>query len=68
MFAKGVLKWCAPKSIFTCTDHIELGHKFGARINLFHNNKQKLPSDEVRKDAAVVSFKTRERLKDKTIF
>ena len=64
-----ILKLYAPKSIFTCTDHIELGHKFGARIivNLFYNNKQNRTSDEVRKDA-VVSFKTRQRLKDKTIF
>ena len=53
----------APKSILTCTIHIELGHKFDARIIL---NKQKLTSDEVRNDA-VVSFKTRQRLKDKTI-
>ena len=57
-----ILKLHAPKSILTCTDYIELGHKFDARIIV---NKQKLTSDEVCKDA-VVSFKTRQRLKDKT--
>ena len=62
--AEKILKLYAPKSILTCTDHIELGHKFDARIIVI---KQKLTSDEVRKDA-VVSFKTRQRLKDKTIY
>ena len=64
--AERILKLFAPKSIFTCCDHIELGRKFGARIivNIFYNNKQKLASDEVRKDA-VISFKKRQRCKDK---
>jgi hypothetical protein len=63
--AERILKLFAPKSIFTCCDHIELGHKFGARIivNVFYNNKQKLSSDEVRKDA-VISFKGKQRRKD----
>ena len=64
--AEKILKLYAPKSIFTCPDHIEWSHKFGARIivNLFYNNKQKLAADEVRKDA-VVTFKTRQRSMEK---
>ena len=60
--AEKILKLHAPKSILTCTNHSEFGHKFDARIIV---NKPKLIYNEVRKDA-VVSFKTRQRLKDKT--
>ena len=58
--AEKILKLYAPKSIFTCTDHIELGHKFGDRItvNIFYNNKQKVTSDEVREDVPLYHPKT----------
>ena len=39
-----ILKLYAPKSIFTCSNHIEWGHTFASQIiiNIFYNNKQKL--------------------------
>ena len=42
------LKWYAPKTVFTCEEHIDWGRKFASRIvvNTFYNNKQKLACDK----------------------
>ena len=62
--AEKILETYSPKCIFTCEQHIENGYKFAIRIvtNIFYNNKQKLSSDEIRKDA-LKNFKKRQRLK-----
>ena len=42
----------SPKYSFTCEKHIEKGLIFAIKIvvNIFYNNKQKISSDEVRKN------------------
>ena len=46
-----ILETYSPKYIFTSEQHNEKGLKFAAKIvvNIFYNNKQKLPLDEIRK-------------------
>ena len=63
--AEQVLAKYAPKAVFTCRNHEQLGLKFAIRIcvNIFYNNKQNIASDKVRKDS-IISFKTRQRSKE----
>ena len=50
--AEQVLGIYSPKYSFTCEKHIEKGLVFAIKIvvNIFYNNKQKISSDEVRKN------------------
>ena len=63
--AEIILETYSPKYIFTCEQHSEKGLKFASKIvvNIFYNNKQRLASDEIRKQA-VNYFKKRQRSKE----
>ena len=52
MSAEQVFGIYSPKYSFTCEKHIEKGLIFAIKIivNIFYNNKQKISSDEVRKN------------------
>ena len=62
--SNNILQQYAPRVDFTCIDHVKWGFNFATKsiINIFFNNKEKIASDSVRKDA-VVDFKKRQRLK-----
>ena len=65
MSAEQVLGIYSPKYSVTCEKHIEKGLIFAIKIvvNIFYNNKQKISSDEVRKNT-VECLKKRQRSKE----
>ena len=59
--SNNILHQYAPCVDFICIDHVEWGFNFATKssINIFFNNKEKIASDLVRKDA-VVDFKKKD--------